>query len=54
MWWNFVGRDHDEIVQAREDWEAGRRFGVVDHPGRPARRAGAADDPAARQAGPSR
>jgi redox-sensitive bicupin YhaK (pirin superfamily) len=32
MWWNFVGRDHDEIEQAREDWEAGRRFGVVDHP----------------------
>jgi redox-sensitive bicupin YhaK (pirin superfamily) len=32
MWWNFVGRDHDEIVAAREDWEAGRRFGVVDHP----------------------
>ncbi|MGC4110924.1 MAG: pirin family protein [Nocardioides sp.] len=22
MWWNFVGRDHDEIVQAREDWMA--------------------------------
>ena len=21
MWWNFVGRTHDEIVQAREDWE---------------------------------
>jgi redox-sensitive bicupin YhaK (pirin superfamily) len=20
MWWNFVGRDHDEIVQARADW----------------------------------
>lgn len=20
MWWNFVGRSHDEIVQAREDW----------------------------------
>ncbi|SFC42083.1 hypothetical protein SAMN05216284_104252 [Micromonospora sediminimaris] len=29
MWWNFVGRDHDEIVAAREDWMAGRRFGVV-------------------------
>ena len=29
MWWNFVGRSHDEIVQAREDWEAGRGFGEV-------------------------
>jgi redox-sensitive bicupin YhaK (pirin superfamily) len=32
MWWNFVARDHDEIVAARDDWEAGRRFGDVDHP----------------------
>ncbi len=32
MWWNFVARSHDEIAGAREDWEAGRRFGVVDHP----------------------
>ncbi|GAB2694294.1 redox-sensitive bicupin YhaK (pirin superfamily) [Microbacterium marinum] len=33
MWWNFVGRDHDEIVAAREAWEAGtERFGhVVTH-----------------------
>jgi hypothetical protein len=22
MWWNFVGRDHDEVVAAREDWMA--------------------------------
>ncbi len=29
MWWNFVGRDHDEIVEAREDWMAGGRFGEV-------------------------
>jgi redox-sensitive bicupin YhaK (pirin superfamily) len=29
MWWNFVGRSHEEIVQAREDWMAGRRFGTV-------------------------
>lgn len=21
IWWNFVGRSHDEIVQARRDWE---------------------------------
>jgi hypothetical protein len=24
MWWNFVGRSHDEIVGFRADWEAGR------------------------------
>jgi hypothetical protein len=29
MWWNFVGRDHDEIVEARADWAAGARFGEV-------------------------
>jgi hypothetical protein len=29
MWWNFVARTTDEIVAAREDWEAGRRFGEV-------------------------
>ncbi|GIH77804.1 pirin family protein [Planobispora longispora] len=29
MWWNFVGRSHEEIVQARDDWAAGRRFGTV-------------------------
>jgi hypothetical protein len=22
MWWNFVGRTHEEVAQAREDWEA--------------------------------
>ena len=33
MWWNFVGRTHEEIVEAREDWESGdARFGhVVGH-----------------------
>jgi len=29
MWWNFIGRSHDEIVEAREDWMAGRGFGTV-------------------------
>jgi redox-sensitive bicupin YhaK (pirin superfamily) len=29
MWWNFVGRTHDELAQAREDWEQHRRFGEV-------------------------
>jgi redox-sensitive bicupin YhaK (pirin superfamily) len=34
MWWNFVGRSHDEIVEARDDWEAGAaRFGRVVHDG---------------------
>ena len=38
MWWNFVGRSHDEIVGYREAWQAqvasggDGRFGVVDHP----------------------
>lgn len=38
MWWNFIGRSHDEIVAFREQWQAeviGRaddagRFGIVD------------------------
>lgn len=31
MWWNFIGRSHEDILQAREDWEAQReRFGHVD------------------------
>jgi redox-sensitive bicupin YhaK (pirin superfamily) len=25
MWWNFVGRDHDEIVAFRTEWEASRQ-----------------------------
>ncbi|MBH1937085.1 pirin family protein [Streptomyces sp. AV19] len=29
MWWNFVGRSHDEIARAQEDWTAGTRFGEV-------------------------
>jgi redox-sensitive bicupin YhaK (pirin superfamily) len=30
MWWNFIGRSHEEIVQAREDWMKGTtRFGEV-------------------------
>lgn len=35
MWWNFVVRSHDEIVKAREEWEASSdRFGVIeDFPG---------------------
>lgn len=29
MWWNFVGRTHEELARAREDWEQHRRFGEV-------------------------
>lgn len=29
MWWNFVGRSQEEIVNAREDWMHGSRFGEV-------------------------
>ena len=30
MWWNFIGRSHDDIVKAREEWEQGsERFGRV-------------------------
>jgi redox-sensitive bicupin YhaK (pirin superfamily) len=31
MWWNFVGRSHEEIAAARADWEGADpgRFGVV-------------------------
>jgi hypothetical protein len=29
-WWNFVGRSHDDIARAREEWEASSdRFGEV-------------------------
>ncbi|USX55009.1 pirin family protein [Lentzea sp. HUAS12] len=35
MWWNFVGRTHDEIAAFREEWQAeGERFGRVEgYPG---------------------
>lgn len=45
MWWNFIGRTHDEIVDYRRDWQhdvinetgeatASGRFGIVaDYPG---------------------
>ena len=32
MWWNFVGRDHAQVAQARADWESptrAERFGTV-------------------------
>ncbi|MFN2318760.1 MAG: pirin family protein [Dermatophilaceae bacterium] len=31
MWWNFIGRDHDEVASHREEWQArSDRFGQVD------------------------
>ncbi|MEW1914035.1 pirin family protein [Kitasatospora sp. NPDC085895] len=29
MWWNFVGRTAEEIAEARDQWQAGERFGEV-------------------------
>jgi redox-sensitive bicupin YhaK (pirin superfamily) len=32
MWWNFVGRSHEEIEQARAQWNGKQdRFGEVSH-----------------------
>ncbi|ONK14746.1 pirin family protein [Streptomyces sp. MP131-18] len=31
MWWNFIGRSHDDILQARTAWQDGTdRFGTVE------------------------
>ncbi|SEG97422.1 hypothetical protein SAMN05444920_110351 [Nonomuraea solani] len=30
MWWNFVGRSHDEIVAFRKEWTEGEGFGSVE------------------------
>ena len=35
MWWNFVGRDHSEIVEARADWMAQVTDNNGDPPGQP-------------------
>ncbi|WP_395372052.1 pirin family protein [Streptomyces tubercidicus] len=29
MWWNFVGRSHEDIAEARSEWMDGTRFGAV-------------------------
>ncbi|MEV5414183.1 pirin family protein [Thermopolyspora sp. NPDC052614] len=29
MWWNFVGRSHDDIVRYRKEWASGEGFGTV-------------------------
>ncbi|MFW0768752.1 pirin family protein [Arthrobacter koreensis] len=31
MWWNFIGRSHEEIVQYRRDWQ--QHLGAETHPG---------------------
>ena len=31
MWWNFIGRSHEEIVQYRRDWQ--QHIGAENHPG---------------------
>jgi redox-sensitive bicupin YhaK (pirin superfamily) len=30
MWWNFVGRSHEEIAAFRKEWMEGEGFGVVE------------------------
>lgn len=29
LWWNFVARTQDELIEATDDWNADRRFGKV-------------------------
>ncbi|MFI6453664.1 pirin family protein [Streptosporangium amethystogenes] len=29
MWWNFVGRSHEEIARFRQEWMEGEEFGTV-------------------------
>lgn len=29
MFWNFVGRSHEDIAEAREEWNESTRFGEV-------------------------
>jgi quercetin 2,3-dioxygenase len=31
MWWNFIGRTHEEIEQMRLDWERGEGYGHVEY-----------------------
>ncbi|MER6089804.1 pirin-like C-terminal cupin domain-containing protein, partial [Streptomyces bluensis] len=35
MWWNFIGRSHEDIAKARDDWQnSSDRFGAVEgYPG---------------------
>lgn len=29
MWWNFIGRSHEEIEAARKNWVESTRFGEL-------------------------
>ena len=56
MWWNFVGRTHDEVVGFREEWQAPdhpRRRGPPDSRDVADGRFGVVDDPLAPDPGPS-
>jgi hypothetical protein len=44
MWWNFIGRSHEDVVQFRAEWQrdvidgedpAGRFGAIPDFPGSP-------------------
>jgi redox-sensitive bicupin YhaK (pirin superfamily) len=35
MWWNFVGRSNEDIVEALAQWMSGERFGAVRGAGEP-------------------
>jgi redox-sensitive bicupin YhaK (pirin superfamily) len=49
MWWNFVGRSHEEIAGFREEWETGsERFGRVEGYRGPVQRLPAPPMPAVR------
>lgn len=53
MWWNFMGRTHDDIVEYRASWQAGlqhgsEQFGVVDGYSKPGFRLPAPELPNAR------
>jgi quercetin 2,3-dioxygenase len=40
MWWNFVGRSHDDVARAREDWQAQLVVGEDVGPARSPKRGG--------------
>lgn len=33
MWWNFIGRSHDEIEQMRQQWQKQEGYPPVEYPG---------------------
>ena len=34
MWWNFIGRSHEEVVAFREEWQRRRAARTPGAPGR--------------------